>query len=525
MALLRAVATVGGFTMASRVLGFVRDVLVAALLGAGAEADAFFVALRLPNFFRALFAEGAFSAAFVPLYAGLLEVEGRRRALAFAAESLAVLLAALLALTFVFEAAMPWLMVVMAPGFVGDPARFDLAVALTRITFPYLLLLSLVALLGAMLNAAGRFATFAAAPILLNLSMIAAVLLARPLGSPAPVALAWGVAAAGLAQFLLLAAGAARHGALPPLPWPRLTADVRRLLRLVLPVALGAGVTQVNLFVGVIIATFLPTGAVSYLYYADRLYQLPLGVVGVAIGTALLPLLARQIRAGRLDAAMANQNRAIEAALTLTLPAALALGLLADPIVTVLFRRGAFGTGAATATAAALVAFASGLPAAVLVRALTPGFFARHDTATPVRIALVSMVVYVAISASLALVIGHVGIALATSAAAWLNALLLGRALLRRGHLAFDERLRRRMPRLLAATGAMGVVLALAAPLAAAWLAAGGGRAWLALGALVALGLGVFVLAAQALGAASLADLAALRRRRTRLDPRADDGP
>ncbi|MBM3585804.1 MAG: murein biosynthesis integral membrane protein MurJ [Alphaproteobacteria bacterium] len=524
MALLRAVVTVGGFTMASRVLGFVRDVLVAALLGAEAGADAFFVALRLPNFFRALFAEGAFSAAFVPLYAGLLESEGRRRALAFASEVLAVLLAALLALTFAVEAAMPWVMTVLAPGFVGDPVRFDLAVDLTRVTFPYLTLLSLVALLGATLNAAGHFAAFAAAPILLNACMIAAALLAGPLGMPVPATLAWGVAAAGIAQFLLLATVAARHDCLPRLSWPRLTPDVRRLSRLILPVALGAGITQVNLFVGVIIATFLPTGAVSFLYYADRLYQLPLGVVGIAIGTALLPLLARQIRAGNVDAAMANQNRAIEAALLLTVPAALALALLADPIVAVLFQRGAFDVAAARATAAALVAFVGGLPAAVLARALTPGFFARQDTATPVRIALASMVVYVAVATGLAFVLGHVGIAVATSAAAWLNAVLLARALGLRGHLVVDARLRRRAPRLVAASGVMGVVVALARPLAERWIVEGGVQAWLALGALVALGLGTFALAAQALGAAALADLRGLRRG-PRLDRGANDGP
>lgn len=513
MALLRSVVTVGGFTMVSRVLGFARDVLIAALLGAGAGADAFFVALRLPNFFRALFAEGAFSAAFVPIYAGLVESEGRRRALVFASESLAVLLAALLALTLAFEAAMPWAMMALAPGFVGDPARFDLAVALTRVTFPYLLLLSLVALLGAMLNAAGRFAAFAAAPILLNLSMIAAVVLAEPLGVATPRALAWGVAAAGLAQFLLLVAAAARHGVLPPLPMPRLSPGVREFLRLVTPVALGAGVTQVNLFVGVVIATFLPTGAVSYLYYADRLYQLPLGVVGVAIGTALLPLLARQIRAGNEAAANANQNRAIEAALALALPATLALALLAEPIVFVLFRRGAFDAGAASATAAALVGFVVGLPASVLVRALAPGYFARRDTATPVRFAVASMVVYVGLAVALAFWIGFVGLALATSAAAWLNALLLGRGLVRRGHLNLDARLRHRLPRLVGAVAVMGLAITLAERALEPWLQADGPVSWAALGALVALGLGAFVLAATLLGAATPADLASLRRR------------
>ncbi|MEX2648337.1 MAG: murein biosynthesis integral membrane protein MurJ [Alphaproteobacteria bacterium] len=524
MALLRAVATVGGYTMASRVLGFVRDVLVAAVLGAGAGADAFFVALRLPNFFRALFAEGAFSAAFVPLYAGLLETEGRRRAFAFAADSLAVLLALLIAVTFAFEAAMPWAMAVLAPGFIGDPARFDLAVELTRITFPYLLLLSLVALLGALLNAMGRFAAFAAAPLLLNLGMIGALLVALASHGSAPVALAWGVALAGLAQFLMLVFVAHLHGVLPPLPWPRLTPGVRELLRLVAPVALGAGVTQVNLFVGVIIATLLPPGAVSYLYYADRLNQLPLGVVGVAIGTALLPLMARQIRAGNEAAAHANQNRAIEASLALGLPAALALALLALPIVTVLFQRGAFEAGAAHATADALAAFVAGLPGALLARALSPGYFARRDTKTPVKIAVVCMVVYVGLSLALAGWIGHVGIALATSASAWLNAGLLARGLARRGHLPIDERLRRRLPRLLAAVGAMGAALVVAEALVAPWLAEEGLRAGLALALLVAVGVVVYGAAAQALGAASLADFNSLRRSR-RLDPADGEGP
>jgi len=512
MALLRAVATVGGYTMASRVFGFVRDVLIAALLGAGAGADAFFVAFRLPNFFRALFAEGAFSAAFVPLYAGLVETRGRASALVFAAESLAALLAALLALTFAFEAAMPWVMAVVAPGFLDDPMRFDLAVALARIMFPYLLLLSLVALLGALLNAAGRFAAFAAAPILLNLVLIVAALAARPLGVALPQALAYGVAVAGVAQFLLLVGAARRHGVLPALPRPRLSPDVRELGRLLGPVALGAGVTQVNLFVGVIIATFLPTGAVSWLYYADRLYQLPLGVVGIAIGTALLPLMSRQLRAGNPAAANANQNRAIEAGLLLSLPAAVGLGLLAEPIVDVLFQRGAFDEADARATAAALRAFVAGLPAAVLVRALTPGFFARRDTATPVRFAAVCMLAYVAVAVALAVPFGHVGLAAAISVAAWLNALLLGGALIRRRDLVLDARLRHRAPRLVGAVAVMAVVVELVERGLHAALA-DGPMAWVALGALIAAGVGAFVLAALALGAATRQDLATLGRR------------
>ena len=511
MALLRSMATVGGFTLASRVLGFARDMLVAAILGAGPLADAFFVAFKLPNFFRRLFGEGALAAAFVPMFAGRLEAEGKGSALAFAQEVLAILLWVLLLLTALFELAMPWLMVGLAPGFADEPAKFALTVELTRLTFPYLLFISLVSVLGAMLNALGRFAAFAAAPILLNVCLIAALLLAAWFRSPAH-ALAWGVAVAGGAQFLMLAFVAHRHGVLPRLPRPRATPEGRRFLRLIAPAALGAGVTQVNLLVDTMIATLLPTGAVSYLYYADRVNQLPLGIVGVAVGTALLPLMSRQIRAGSLDAAHANQNRAVEFSILLTLPAAVGFAVLSQPIIAVLFERGAFDAADATATAWTLAAFAVGLPGAVLAKAFAPGYFAREDTRTPMRIALLCLAVNVVLNLTLIWPLAQVGIALATSASAWLNAILLARGLARRGHFQADARLRHRLPRIAAAALAMGAVVLLADRLLGGWLA--GGLGWVILGALVILGMATFGIAAHVLGAARLGELAALRRRR-----------
>ncbi len=512
MVLLRALATIGGYTLASRVLGFVRDMMVAAVLGAGPGADAFFVAFKLPNFFRRLLGEGALGAAFLPLFAGRLERDGKAAAIAFARDVMAVLVWLLLALTALFQIAMPWFMFVLAPGFADDPAQFALTVELTRVTFPYLLFISLASVLGAMLNVIGRFAAFAAAPILLNLCLIGALLVAAAFRTPAH-ALAWGVALAGVVQFLMLAYTAFRHGLLPRLVRPRLTPGVRELLRLIAPAAIGAGVTQINLLVDTMIATLLPVGAVSYLYYADRVNQLPLGVIGIAIGTALLPLMARQIAAGSLDAAIANQNRAVELALFLTLPAALALAVLAGPIVSVLFERGAFGAADAAATAGALAAFSLGLPGAVLAKAFAPGYFARKDTRTPVVIAVACLAVNVVLNLILMWPLGPTGIALATSVSAWLNAGLLARGLARRGHFAADARLRHRLPRVLLSAVVMVVVIVGAEALLGDWRSAGTVVRWSTLGALVGLGIVTFGATALAIGAVDRRDLGSLGRR------------
>ncbi|MFB3102153.1 MAG: murein biosynthesis integral membrane protein MurJ [Alphaproteobacteria bacterium] len=513
MVLLRSIVTVGGFTMISRVLGFLRDILIAAVLGAGAGADAFFVAFKLPNLFRRLFAEGAFSMAFVPMFAGSLEEKGKAEAQVFAEAAFSVLLWSLLAFVIVIEVAMPWIMVGFAPGFVADNAKFDLAVTLTRITFPYLLLISLVSLMAGVLNSLGRFAAAAATPILLNLCLIGAILgLARVTETPSH-ALAWGVAAAGVFQFIWLFMACGREGVWLRLVPPRLTADVRALIRRILPVAIGAGVYQVNLVIDTIIASLLPTGSIAYLFFADRVNQLPLGVVGVAVGTALLPLLARQVRAGETEAALHSQNRALEFSLLLTLPAAAALMVIAEPLIRVLFERGQFGPVETSATAAALAVYAIGLPAYVLVKALAPGFFAREDTATPVKIAVGALLLNVAVALSLMPFLAHVGIALATAISAWANAGALAFLLYRRGLLAPDRRLRTRLAGTVGASVLMAAVLWLAVRGLAPWLVAGSLQGIAALVLVVVVGLVVYGVLAQLFGVMRWTEMRALLRR------------
>ena len=507
MALLRSIATVGGFTMISRLLGFVRDILIAAVLGAGPVADAFFVAFKLPNFFRRLFAEGAFNAAFVPLFARHMSEGGRDAARRFAEEVLSVFVVTLLLFVTALQIAMPWVMHGFAPGFADDPLRFDLAVAMAQITFPYLLFISLVSQLGGVLNALGRFAAAAATPIILNLCLIAALLgLSRFVQTPGH-ALAWGVALAGAAQFVWLTVACHRADFRLRLLRPRLTPRVKRLLILMLPGAIGAGVVQVNLLIDVVIASLLPRGSVSFLYYADRVNQLPLGVIGVAVGTALLPLLSRQLRADEDDRAMGSMNRALEFALLLTVPAAAALMIIPQPIIAVLFERGAFGPAETSATAAALAAYALGLPAYVLIKVLGPGFFAREDTVTPVKIAALCVAVNLGLNLLLMGPLLHVGIALATAISAWINAGLMFFVLRRRGHFKSDARLRRAIPRLLLASAAMTAAVGLALEALAGFAATDAYARGLALAAVIALGLAAFAAAAVVFGAARLADV------------------
>ncbi len=512
--MLRNILSVGGLTLVSRVVGFLRDILIAAILGAGPVADAFFVALRLPNHFRSLFAEGAFNSAFVPVFAERLVRDGRDSARAFAQEVMAVLVSAQLVFLSVVMVAMPGFIMLFAPGFVDDPAKFDLAVLFTRITFPYLPLISVVALLGAMLNSIKRFTAAAAAPILLNLCLIGAVVGLTPFMPTAGHALSWGVLGAGVVELVYLAWDAKRAGMGIGLRWPRLTPGVKHFLRVLGPAALGAGLVQINLFVDTIIASFLPTGAVSYLYYADRLNQLPLGVIGIAVGTVLLPEMARQLKSGDNIAASDSQNRCMEISLLLTLPATAVFMTLATPIMVVLFERGAFHAVDAAASAATLVAYSFGLPAFVLLKSLIPGFHARQDTVTPVRIALVAVAMNVSLKIVLMAPLAQVGLALATSASAWVNVVLLSWALGRRGFLKIDQRLWHRAPRILFATLAMGGALAVGQYWAAPALADPHlfVRA-VTLGALCTFGFGVFGGLILLTGAVSRHDLNRLRRR------------
>ncbi len=484
MKLYRAFATVGGLTMVSRILGFVRDILIAAALGSGAVADAFFVAFRFPNLFRRLFGEGAFNAAFVPLFAKRLEGEGKDAARGFAEEALSGLVTVLLVLSVAAIAAMPWLMMLLAPGFIQNPAKYDLSVLLTQIAFPYLLCMSVVALLSGVLNSMQRFWAAAAAPILLNVVLISAIAFAIWLGferrEEAGFILAVGVAIAGIAQLLMLIVATRRAGMKIGFVRPRYTPDMRRLVQLGIPGLVSGGVTQLNIVVGTIIAS-MQAGAVSYLYYADRLYQLPLGIVGVAVGVVLLPDLARKLRSGDRAAALDSQNRSLEFAMMLTLPAAVGLAIAAEPIIRVLFERGAFGGNDTPATAWALAAFAIGLPSFVLIKVFQPAFFAREDTATPMRFAVQNMIVNVVGSIVLFFVfqhfglMPHVGIALATSLAGWINAWMLWRALVSSGAFETDPRLRRNGARILLASVVLGAVLLALMPFVAPFIAPGQG--------------------------------------------------
>jgi putative peptidoglycan lipid II flippase len=509
--LLRAFATVGGWTLASRILGFVRDVMIAAALGAGPVAQAFLVAFALPNMFRRFFAEGAFNMAFIPLFAKKLE--GGEDAQAFARDAMSGLVALLIVLTLLAQVAMPWLVLAMAGGFLGDE-RLDLAVAYGRIAFPYILFISVAALLSGVLNAAGRFVAAAAAPVLLNLMFIVALLGAAALGWPVGDTLAWTVPLAGVAQMALVWVAAARAGFRLIPRRPRLTPEIRRLAIIAAPAMLAGGVVQVNLLVGRQVASFFD-GAIAWLSYADRLYQLPLGVVGIAIGVVLLPDLSRRLRAGDTGAGRHSFNRATEFALALTIPAAVALMVIAMPLVSVLFQRGAFGPDDTAATALAVAAYGLGLPAFVLQKVLQPLYFAREDTRRPFRFAVWAMVVNAVLAVGLAPVIGYIAAALATTLAGWVMVVQLWIGARGMGEAAqIDDRLRRVLPRIIAASLGMGGVLWLAALWLAPWLGLPGWR-YGALAGLIVVGMAAYFGLGAALGAFRRADFgAALRRDR-----------
>jgi putative peptidoglycan lipid II flippase len=506
MTLYRGFATVGAMIVISRVLGFVRDVLIAAVLGTGAVADAFFVAFRVPNMFRRLFAEGAFDSAFIPLFAKRYHGEGVDAARAFAEQALTGLTAALVAFTLLAEYAMPWLMLALAPGFADDAAKFDLAVKLARIALPYLLCMSLVALYTGVLNALGRFALAALAPTLLNVVLIVVLLGLVALGvgdqAGAGVALAWGIALAGFLQVAVVAFAAAKSAM--PLSWrrPELTPEMRKLISLSAPGFIAGSVAPLTVVIGTVIAS-LQDRAVSWLYYADRLFQLPLGVIGVAVGIVLLPELSHRLRAGDHQAAIASENRALEFALFLTLPATAALFVASGPIVRVLFERGAFSAIDAHATSGMLSAFAVGLPASVLIKVLHPSFFAREDTKTPMLYAVVGMTANVIFSFGLFIAIGATGIALAASLSNWINAGLLMAALRRRDGFSFDATFRRRFLPMVLASACMGVVVWGVAELLHAWFYPSYGLVVqaFALVLLVGSGLLTYALAAELLGA------------------------
>jgi len=460
--MLGRIFTVGGYTLLSRLTGLARDIMLAAFLGAGPIADAFYVAWRLPNNFRAIFAEGAFNTAFIPAYAHVDGKGGESSARLFASRIFTLLFLSQVVLLVVAWLFMPQVISLLAPGFADDSEQRRLAIELTRITFPYLLLITLVTLYGGMLNVMHRYASAAAASIFLNISMMATLALAAFFPTVGHAA-AWGVLISGFLQYFLLAGDLGRHGGLPRFAPLRLDEDVRAFFRAIGPATLGSMGTQVAIFADTIIATFLPAGALSALYYAERLYQLPIGVIGIAIGTVLLPEMSRRITAGDDAGAAASQRRAFEFTLLASVPFVAAFITVPEIIMRAVFLRGAFTKADAAAAGATLAAYAVGLIPFVMIRSAVSAFYARKDTATPVKASLTGLTANLALKVLLMASLAQVGLALATAVGAWINLLLVLGFAVRAGYLAFDRALVRSLLKFLAS----GVVLA-----AALWSAA-----------------------------------------------------
>jgi putative peptidoglycan lipid II flippase len=462
--MIEKILTVGGYTLLSRLTGFMRDIMLAAIIGAGPVADAFFVAFRLPNHFRAIFAEGAFNAAFIPAYARIRTQGGPSAAKLFGDRIFTLLVATqvvLLAFALIFT---PQAIELLAPGFSREPQQFALAVSLTRITFPYLLLITLVTLWGGILNAMHRFAAPAAAPILLNLSMMATLALAAFFPG-AGYAAAWGVLISGALQVMLVGGDTTYAGAMTRFRALRWDDDVRRFFKALVPATIGSAGTQLALFADTIIASFLSAGALSALYYADRIDQLPIGVIGIAVGTVLVPEMTSRIATGDHEGARSAQNRAIEFALLLAIPCVVAFLVVPNLIMRGLFMRGAFTAADAHAAAMTLVAYTIGLVPFVLIRSVVAPFLARGDTATPVKAALTGTAVNIVCKIALMGSMAQAGLALATSIGAWINFVLVLWFAARAGLIASDATLKSSLIKLMAAGLAFALFLFIADPL------------------------------------------------------------
>ncbi len=463
MSLFKSIATFGGFTLVSRVTGFVRDMVLAYFMGAGAMADAFVVAFKLPNLFRSLFAEGAFTSAFVPLFSQKLVGEGKKRAVFFAAQAMMILAVIVGLLVLLFELFMPYVVAVLAPGFHDDAGKIELAVELCRITFPFLLLISIVSFQGGILNSFEKFAAPAVAPVILNITMILSAFVFVPFMPTAAHGFALGITVAGVFEMLWLYLNLRHIGVTLP-PYLHLikivrNPEIKTLFKRIAPGVVGAGIYQINMAVDTILVSLAGTGAISWLYYANRLQQLPLGVVGAAISVALLPILSKYLKTDDLENARATQNQAIEYGLLLSLPAAVLLIVLAHPVVKFLFQHGAFAAHDAKMTAYAVIAYSIGLPCYVLAKAMMPNFFARGDTVTPVKYSFWVFVTNLVFNIILMQWFGHVGIAMATTIAAFVS---LGQyivGLKKRGYWHFTAPLIKQTVKIIVASFVMGAVV------------------------------------------------------------------
>ena len=507
MKLLKAMATVGGLTGISRILGFIRDVMTAIILGAGPVADAFIIALKLPNFFRRITAEGAFSVSFVPMYSAKMQKEGQGAADDFASNAFGIMTVLLGPFTILAILGMPWIIHLLAPGFESGEERYALAVEMTRVTFPYLLLISLSALLGGVLNAHEKFAPFAAAPILFNLALIAALYFLEPFVKTGGHALSWGLFGAGVLQFIGLVACIRYYKIKIKWRMPSFDPDIRKLFKLMGPGVLGAGVVHINLFADVIIASTLAAGAISHLYYADRLNQLPLGMVGIAVGTALLPMLSKAM-AGDFAAEAKNLfNRALEICLFLALPAGVAMFIAAEPMIKALFEYGNFTAQDARTTSYVLMGYALGVPAYVAGKVFSTAYFAAHDTVTPVKVAVVCALTNIGLALIFIQFMGVAGIALSTGLCGWMQFFMMLYGLKKSERASFDERFMRNLPRLFFSTCLMAFVLAIIGYYTQGYYDGSKFEKIASLAVLVASGLTTYLLAVFATGAVKIQDI------------------
>ncbi|MEO5333507.1 MAG: murein biosynthesis integral membrane protein MurJ [Magnetococcus sp. YQC-5] len=457
--LLRSTGIISFFTLLSRITGFIRDMIIAQAFGASMGADAFFVAQKLPNFLRRLFAEGAFSTAFVPVFADYL-AQGDPKATREAVQAVFTRLATLLLLVVaVGQVIMPALVFVAAPGFVDEPEKFDLAVLLSRVTFPYIFFISLAALAAGILNSHQKFAIPAATPILLNLSMIlGATVLAKYMERPT-MGLACGLVLGGMLQLAFQLPAIARLGLMFSFRWDRKHPAIGRILTLMGPSILGVSVAQINLLLDLFLASWLPAGSISYLYYADRLLEFPLGLIGIALGTAILPALSAKVARGDGAGFKTDLDMALRVILFLTIPATVGIIILREPMLALLFERGAFAPETTHLTANALLAYALGLVALSTVKVVAPAFYAMKDTRTPVRIAIICMGANMVMNVVLMFPLQHVGLALATSLGGFLNAGLLLHALRRKIDFVLSRDLGFALLKGGVASGVMGVFL------------------------------------------------------------------
>lgn len=463
MSLFKSIATFGGFTLISRFTGFARDMVLANVLGAGAVSDAFFVAFKLPNFFRSLFGEGAFTTAFVPMLSQKLAVGERNNAIKFAAQAISVLVFFLTLFIILMEIFMPQVVIALAPGFAESGGKVELAVVLSRITFPFLLFVSIVSFQSGILNSMGRFAAPAASPVILNVMMAVSAFIFAPFGISPAHGIAVGVTVAGFLEVLWLSWFLRREGVFirPQLNIAQLIKEpeVKTLYRRITPGVLGAGVYQINMFVDTVLVSLVGTGAISWLYYANRMQQLPLGVVGAAIGVALLPILSHHLKTGEIEEARKTQDKAVEYGAMLSIPAAVILIILATPIINILFQHGRFNANDTAMTAGALIAYAVGLPLYVMVKALAPNFFARGDTKTPVKYSIVVLVSNLLFALALMKPFGHIGIASATTLSAVISLWQYIHGLKKRSYWQFTPILIKKIALIALSSLIMGIIM------------------------------------------------------------------